>query len=111
LLENTLVQNAADVGPYLKSLLERLKTKHPTISDVRGLGLMIGVDLAKPDALRTPDVELRNQVILRAFEKGLLLLGCGSSTIRFSPPLIVNKKECEIAVDLFDETLSELTHL
>ena len=110
LLESTLVQNAADVGPYFKLLLEKLKTKHPTITDIRGLGLMIGVELVKPDALKTPDVELRNQVILRAFEKGLLLLGCGTSAIRFSPPLIVNKKECEIAAGIFDETLTELTN-
>ncbi len=110
LLESTLVQNAADVGHHLKFLLEQLKTKHATISEVRGLGLMIGVELAKPDGSRTPDAETRNQVILSAFEQGLLLLGCGASAIRFSPPLIANKKECEIAVAIVDETLSELTH-
>ena len=109
LLENGLVRNAADTGDYLKSKLQGLQEKHPMISDVRGLGLMIGVELVKTDGARTPDVELRNQVVLKAFEKGLLLLGCGASTVRFSPPLIVEKSHCDTAIDILEETLTELT--
>jgi 4-aminobutyrate aminotransferase len=109
LLEKDLVRNAAAVGDYLKLKLSNLQERHPLISDVRGLGLMIGVELARTDGARTPDVELRNQVVLKAFEKGLLLLGCGASTIRFSPPLIVEKSHCDTAVDILEETLLELT--
>jgi 4-aminobutyrate aminotransferase len=109
LLENGLVRNAADTGSYLKSKLQGLQEKHPMISDVRGLGLMIGVELAKPGLARIPDVQLRDQVILKAFEKGLLLLGCGVSTIRFSPPLVVEERHCDTAVEILDETLEELT--
>jgi len=109
LLENGLVQNAAEVGGYLKKRLSGLKAKHPVMSDVRGLGLMIGVELAKTDSARTPDSQLRDQVMRRSFEKGLLLLGCGESTIRFCPPLIITKAEADTAVDIFAATLKELT--
>ncbi len=110
LLEDGLVKNAAEVGTHFKERLDRLKTAYPAISDVRGLGLMIGVELAKQDGARTPDSELRNQVIRRAFENGLLLLGCGESTIRFIPPLIVSKSETDIAVEIFAAALKELAH-
>ena len=110
LLEDGLVKNAAEVGTHFKERLDRLKTAYPAISDVRGLGLMIGVELAKQDGGRTPDSELRNQVIRRAFENGLLLLGCGESTIRFIPPLIVSKSETDIAVEIFAAALKELAH-
>ncbi|MBI2089726.1 MAG: aminotransferase class III-fold pyridoxal phosphate-dependent enzyme, partial [Deltaproteobacteria bacterium] len=79
------------------------------ISDVRGLGLMIGVELATPDGEREPAAELRDQVIRLAFEKGLLLLGCGQSTVRFCPPLIVTKAEAEVAVEIFSSALKEIT--
>jgi len=109
LLENGLVRNAAEVGGYMKEKLSGLKKTHSVISDVRGLGLMIGVELVKKDDSRAPDAELRNRVIKRAFESGLLLLGCGESTIRFCPPLIVGKGEADIAVEIFTATLKELT--
>lgn len=109
LLEGGLVENAAEVGRYLKERLDRLKAEFPVISDVRGLGLMIGVELAKADHARTPDPELRDRVIQEAFAKGLLLLGCGESTTRFSPPLIVREEEAQTAVEIFAATLEELT--
>ena len=107
LLEDGLVENAARVGGFLRDKLERLKASYPVISDVRGLGLMIGVELARPDGEREPAPELRNQVIRLAFEKGLLLLGCGQSTIRFCPPLIVNEDEAQSAVEIFSFALKE----
>ena len=79
------------------------------IGDVRGLGLMIGVELVKKNDARAPDSEFRNQVIKRAFENGLLLLPCGDSTVRFCPPLIVTKGEADTAVEIFAATLKELT--
>jgi 4-aminobutyrate aminotransferase len=109
LLDNALVQNAAIVGSHLKARLEHQRAKHAVIHEVRGLGLMLGVELVKPDGSGTPDTDLRNEVILRAFEKGLLLLGCGLSTLRFSPPLIVDQTQSDVAVGILDETLTELT--
>ena len=109
LLEDGLVKNAAEVGSYLKERLSQLKASYSVISDVRGLGLMIGVELVRKGDPRAPDPEFRNQMIQKTFEKGLLLLGCGESTIRFCPPLIVSKSEADTAVEIFSGTLKELT--
>src|SRR5919108_2876493 len=99
LIEEGLMENAAVVGAYLKEKLDGLRTAHPLLSDVRGLGLMIGVEFARSDGSSTPDPELRNQVMQKCFEQGLLLLSCGESTIRFCPPLIVNRNEVDTAVE------------
>ncbi len=109
LLEKGLVKNAAEVGTYLKDRLAELKKQFAVIDDVRGLGLMIGVELARQGSNRVPAPDVRDQVLRRAFEKGLLLLGCGESTIRFCPPLIVSRDEAETAVEVFASTLKELT--
>ncbi|HET8564327.1 MAG TPA: acetyl ornithine aminotransferase family protein [Candidatus Binatia bacterium] len=108
LIEEGLMENAAAVGAYLKEKLNGLREAHPVISDVRGLGLMIGVEFALADGSETPDPELRNQVMEKCFEKGLLLLSCGESTIRFCPPLIVNRNEVDTAVEIFAAVLQEL---
>jgi 4-aminobutyrate aminotransferase len=106
-IEDGLVANAAEVGAYLKERLTQLKAKHPVLSDVRGLGLMIGVEFAKPGADGAPDAKLRNHIMQRCFEKGLLLLSCGESTLRFCPPLIVKKAEADRAVEIFDAAIRE----
>ena len=103
LIENGLMRNAAEVGSYLTEKLTQLKQSCPSISDVRGLGLMLGVELAKADG--SPDPKLRDRVVQTCFENGLLLLGCGESTIRFAPPLIVNKNEADVAVEIFASAL------
>ncbi|HEU4343251.1 MAG TPA: acetyl ornithine aminotransferase family protein [Candidatus Binatia bacterium] len=107
LIEEGLVNNAAKVGGYLREKLERLKPSHPVISDVRGLGLMIGVEFGRPEAGGAPDPRLRDQVVKKCFEEGLLLLGCGDSTIRFCPPLIVKRDEVDTAVAIFETVLKD----
>jgi 4-aminobutyrate aminotransferase len=99
LLEGGLVQNAAEVGSYLKEKLTPLKAKHINITDVRGLGLMVGVEMQT--------AELRDRTIKDCFESGLLLLGSGERTIRFCPPLIVSRTEVDTAVEIFDRALSQ----
>jgi 4-aminobutyrate aminotransferase len=106
-IEDGLMANAAEVGPYLKEKLTGLKAKYPVISDVRGLGLMIGVEFAKLDAGAAPDAQRRDRVMRISFEKGLLLLSCGESTLRFCPPLLVKKEEVDRAVEIFDAALGE----
>jgi 4-aminobutyrate aminotransferase len=106
-IDDGLVANAAAVGGYLKEKLTGLKTRHRVVSDVRGLGLMIGVEFAKSDASRAPDAKLRDLVMHKCFYKGLLLLSCGESTLRFCPPLIVKKEEADLAVALFDSAINE----
>jgi 4-aminobutyrate aminotransferase len=106
LIEEGLVKNASEVGSYLKENLAKLRSMHPRISDVCGLGLMIGVAFVHTDG--KPDARLRDQVMLQCFEKGLLLLSCGDSTIRFCPPLIVKRAEVDISVGIFDTVLTDL---
>jgi 4-aminobutyrate aminotransferase len=105
LIEEGLVENAAKMGALLKERLTALGTHHNTIAEVRGLGLMVGVEFCRPDDNNTPDRQLRERVMQKCFEKGLLLLGCGESTLRFCPPLIVTAEEVETAVRLFDEAI------
>lgn len=107
-IEDGLVQNAAKVGGHLIDKLNRLRRNHAAISDVRGLGLMIGVEFARPDERLTPDPKLRDQVMQKCFEKGLLLLSCGESTLRFCPPLIVTRELSDTAVEIFDQVLTGL---
>lgn len=107
LLEEGLVDNAAKIGALLKEKLTALKARRAAISDVRGLGLMIGVDFARPDVGDAPGGKLRDRVMQLCFEKGLLLLSCGQSTLRFCPPLIVNAEEVQTAVEIFDAAVAE----
>jgi len=107
LLEEGLVQNAAEVGAFLKHKLEALKPRHPEIGDVRGLGLMIGVEFEERDGSRAPNGGLRDRVMQKCFEKGLLVLSCGEATLRFCPPLIVTREEAATAVEIFDQAIGE----
>ena len=109
LLEEGLVNNAAAVGEFLKKRLSDLKSRHAEISDVRGLGLMIGVEFARSDGGRAPDGKLRDRVMQKSFEKGLLVLSCGESTLRFCPPLIVTEDEAATAVEIFDKAVADAT--
>lgn len=106
LLEQGLIQNAEKVGATLLESLARLKEKHPRIGDVRGKGLMVGVEIVRERSTKEKAPRERDRIIQESFQRGLLLLSCGESAIRFSPPLIVTKKEVEIALQIFDEVLT-----
>lgn len=108
LLEEGLIENAAAVGAYLKGRLEELQGRHDCIGDVRGLGLMLAVDLVESRASREPAEGLLARVLYRAFEEGLVLLGCGHSCIRIAPPLTVTPAEADIAVEILERVLSEV---
>src|SRR6266496_3516172 len=106
LLERELVANAADVGAYLKRGLEKLMSQHECIGDVRGMGMMLGVEFVKDRIKREPNVELRDRVEVASFERGLILLGAGANTIRWSPPLILTRENVDVALDIFDKAIS-----
>ena len=107
LLEGGLMENATKMGDLLRKQLTRLKEKHEAIGDVRGKGLMVGVDLVRNRATREADAELRNRVVQSCFYRGLLLLGCGRSALRFSPPLVINRQHIETAVGIVDAAIEE----
>jgi 4-aminobutyrate aminotransferase len=108
LLEGGLVENARDVGSHLLAKLRELPARHEHVGDVRGLGLMLAVDLVRERKTRAPAKELVEPVLKAAFERGLLLLGCGESAIRLAPPLIVSREEADVAVRILDEALGVL---
>jgi 4-aminobutyrate aminotransferase len=108
LLEESLMENAASVGGYLQSRLKDLMARHPLIGDVRGLGLMIGVELVRDRQTKEHASTERDEAVQECFRRGLLMLGCGVSTLRFCPPLVVSKEQCEVAVKIVDEVLGRL---
>jgi 4-aminobutyrate aminotransferase len=109
LLEESLMANAAVQGERMIQRLRDMQKSHECMGDVRGKGLMIGVELVKDRQTKERASEWRNQLVRRAFEKGLLLLGCGENTIRFCPPLIVAEEDVDLCLTLFEEALREVT--
>jgi 4-aminobutyrate aminotransferase len=108
LLERRLVENAREVGGHLMAGLRALADRHPLIGDVRGRGLMIGVELVRDRATKERATEERDAVVSGAFARGLLLLGAGRNAIRFSPPLVLTREQADTAVRIFDEALTEV---
>ena len=106
LLEGGLVDNARDVGAYLEAGLRKLAEKYDCIGDVRGLGLMLGVEFVDSKASKKADAELRDRVEMACFNRGLIILGCGTSTIRWSPPLILAREHVDVALEIFDEAIA-----
>ncbi len=106
LLEGGLVDNAARVGEHLMRRLRERLGRHGVVGDVRGLGLMIGVEIVRDRASRAPAPELRERILENAFERGLLLLGCGKSTIRLAPPLVIDVEDAEIAAGILDDAIA-----
>ncbi|OGO38909.1 MAG: 4-aminobutyrate aminotransferase [Chloroflexi bacterium RBG_16_57_11] len=106
LIEKEYLQNAVEMGDYLIEILRQIQARHPSVGDVRGKGLMIGLEFVKDPQTKTPDSKLRDYTVDNAFLRGLLLLGCGSSTIRFAPPLCVTRSEIDEATVIFEEALS-----
>lgn len=105
LLEEELIENAAKRGVELIDGLKRLQQKHSIIGDVRGMGLMVGMEIVKDRATRAADPPRRDDIVQAAFRKGLLLLGCGESTVRFCPPLVVSSEQIATAIGILDEIL------
>ena len=104
LLEAEYIANAEARGEQLRAGLQQLRREFPLISDVRGLGLMTALDLGKSPTDPSPNPELREAVVQAAFRRGLLLLGCGESAIRFCPPLCINEAQVVTALDLLRTT-------
>lgn len=106
LIENGYMENAAQMGDYALDLLRGMMDHHPTIGEVRGKGLMIGVEFVKDRQTCYPNEKLRDLVVDEAFTRGLLLLGCGKSTIRITPPLSVSHAEIDEAFEIFEDALT-----
>ncbi len=106
LIQREYLQNAAEVGQYTLDALQEIATRHPSIGDVRGIGLMIGVEFVKNKETKEYAPELRDAVVHRGFERGLLLLGCSKSVIRIAPPLCISKAEIDEGLEVFEEAVA-----
>ena len=101
LIEGGLMDNAREMGDLLMGGLRRMAERHPAIRDVRGLGLMIGIQF--------PDHDVMSAVEQAAFRKGLLVLGCGDDVIRMSPPLVIRRDQVDTALEVFEEAVAEVS--
>jgi 4-aminobutyrate aminotransferase len=106
LIEKEYMKNAADVGEYTLDALAEIQMRHPSIGDVRGIGLMIGVEFVTDRETKEPAEKLQDRVVNLAFERGLLLLGCAKSVIRIAPPLSITKKEVDEGLTIFEESVT-----
>jgi 4-aminobutyrate aminotransferase len=108
LLEHGLIDNAARMGARVMNRLRDWPNRFPIVGDVRGLGLMIGFELVYDQQTKQRAPELRDRLELLAFERGLLILGCGQNAIRLCPPLIISEDQADWAVDTLEECLTIL---
>jgi 4-aminobutyrate aminotransferase len=106
LLQEGLIENAARMGAYMMERMREWPARFPVVGDVRGLGLMIGVELVRDRQTREKAPQLRDRVVQMAFERGLLVLGAGDNTLRLCPPLIVTRDQCDFAIATLEECLT-----
>ena len=106
LLENGVMNNAKEMGDYLIDGLRALQKSRKMITDIRGLGLMIGIEIAHDRESLQPWPQLRDKIVVECFNRGLVLQGAGESAIRFSPPLIIDREQADFALKVFDQAIA-----
>jgi 4-aminobutyrate aminotransferase len=106
--KENLLDHSAEVGAYMMKRMATWPTKLKLVGDVRGRGLMIGVDIVKDKSTKEYAAAERDQIVERAFEHGVLFLGCGPSTIRLCPPLVVTKEEADVAMDVLEDCIQHI---
>jgi 4-aminobutyrate aminotransferase len=109
LLEDSLVANAAAVGAHFFDGLRELQKKHPLVGDVRGRGLMIGIELVRDRQTKERAVEERNALVQAMFRRGVLVLGAGKNAIRLAPPLVLTTSQADSVLRVMDEALTEVS--
>ncbi len=106
-LERSAIANAARMGEFIFRLTGDWRERHKSVGDIRGKGLMIGIEFVRDQKTKERAPDLRNQVIESAFQKGLLVLGAGENSLRLAPPLIIDEEQAEFAVRTLDACISE----
>jgi 4-aminobutyrate aminotransferase len=101
-----LMRNATEQGAYVQKRLRQLQQSCRSLGDVRGRGLMIGVELVRDRRTKEPDERARDRVVKEAFRRGLLLLPCGRNAIRISPPLSITREEVDQGLAILEKVLS-----
>jgi 4-aminobutyrate aminotransferase len=108
LLERELIDHAAKMGAYLMNRLRQWPDRFPIVGDVRGLGLMLGIELVRDRTTKEKASGLRDRVVDLAFERGLLILGAGDNVLRLCPPLIITRDQCDFALDTLEACLQQV---
>ena len=108
ILEREGLDNAHEVGEHILARLYDWPQRLPLVGDVRGKGLMIGIEFVADKHSKTPATQQRDHIVEAAFEKGVLFLGCGASTLRICPPLIVTKQQADVALDILEECIQQV---
>lgn len=106
LLEQGLIENAERAGARMKARMEEWPRKFPCVGDVRGLGLMLGFEIVKDQGSRERAPELRDRIVERAFQRGLLILGAGQNSIRLAPPLVLSQDQADFAVETLEQCIA-----
>ena len=106
IIEREGMANAAKVGATMMERMQSWPTRFPNVGEVRGRGLMLAMEVVQDQATREPAVAMRNRIEELAFERGLMVLGCGETSLRMSPPLTVRQEEADIALDILEECIS-----
>jgi 4-aminobutyrate aminotransferase len=107
LIEDEYMENAREMGDYILDALAEMQVRHPSIGDVRGRGLMIGVEFVKDKRSKEPAPTLREEVIHHGWQNGLLTLGCGRSTMRIAPPLMISQLLVDEGLEIFENALTD----
>jgi 4-aminobutyrate aminotransferase len=108
LLQEELVENARAMGAYLMDRMRQWPARFPIVGDVRGLGLMLGIEIVRDRATREKAPAWRDRVVALGFERGLLVLGAGDNTLRLCPPLVINRDQCDFALDTLEACLKQV---
>ena len=103
-----LLENSSKVGAHILSRMADWPARYKLVGDVRGRGLMIGVEIVKDKVTKEYGAAERDRIVEMAFEKGILFLGCGPSTIRICPPLVVTREEADVAVDALEDCIAAI---
>ena len=108
LLQEELVENAKAMGAYLMDRMRQWPARFPIVGDVRGLGLMLGIEIVRDRATREKAPAWRDRIVALGFERGLLVLGAGDNTLRLCPPLVINRDQCDFALDTLEACLKQV---
>jgi 4-aminobutyrate aminotransferase len=100
-----VLENARREGEHLMARLRELQKKYPVIGDVRGLGLMVGTEFVRSASDKSPNVKLRDRILDESYRRGLILLPCGKSSIRYIPPLVITREEIDEGVEILDQAI------
>jgi 4-aminobutyrate aminotransferase len=107
LLERKYIANAARMGEFIFSRTADWRERHPIVGDIRGKGLMIGIEIVRDQKTKEKAPDLRNRIVQLAFQQGLLLLGSGDTTVRLCPPLVIDEEQADFALRTLDACITE----